>query len=73
MNTMLIRSLMPSLPVQPPAGQHRVYDRWRQRERARDTARTTFTNAEDVTGRCVGGALNTDIGTRVRPPRPKSP
>jgi len=73
MNIMLIRSPMPALLVAPPAGQHRVCHRWRQRDHARGAARTSFTDAQDVITSCPGSTLNTNIGMRVRLARPQSP
>jgi hypothetical protein len=64
MNFMLVRGPMPALLVQVPAGQHRVYDRWRRRNHARGAQRTSFTDREHVTG-SAGATSNTNLGMRV--------
>jgi hypothetical protein len=73
MNTMLIQSLMSSLLVQSSAGPHRVYRRCRHRDRVRSAARTSFTDGQDVIGRCLGDTSNTDFAIRVLPAWFKSP
>jgi hypothetical protein len=75
MNTMLIQSPMSSLLVQSSAGLHRVYSRCRlrDRDRTRGVARTSFTDGQDVIGRCPDDTSNTDFAIRVRPAWLKSP
>jgi hypothetical protein len=73
MNIMLIRSQMPALLHAPPAGQHRVCHRQRQRERALGATRTSSVDGEGITGSCPGGTLNANIAMRVRLVRLESP
>jgi hypothetical protein len=73
MNIMFIRSPMPALLVQLPAGHHRAYDRWRRRDRARRAHRTSFTDGECVTGSRAGRTSNSDLGLRLRLATLKSP
>jgi hypothetical protein len=73
MNSMLIQRSMPALLAQPPAGQHCACARWRQRDRAPDTAPTSFIDADGVTGNDLGATLTTGIALRVKLARPESP
>jgi hypothetical protein len=73
MNIMLIQCSMPALLAQPPTGQHCVCGRWRHRDRAPDTARTSLIDSEGVTGSWLGGTLTTAIEQHARPARLESP
>ena len=75
MNSMLIQCSMrlPALLDQPPAGQHCACDRRWHRDSARDTARTSFADANRVTGKGLGGMLTAGIELHARLARLESP
>ena len=75
MNIMLIqRSVrLPALLDQAPAGQRCARDCWRHRDRAPDTVRTSFIDADAVTGSWLGGTLTTGIEQYARLARLESP
>jgi hypothetical protein len=75
MNIMLTHCSMrlPTLLDQPPAGQRCACYRWQHRDRARDTARTSFIDADGVTGNGLGGMLTTGIDLHARLTRLESP
>ena len=75
MNSMLIQCSMrlPALLDQPPAGQRCACDRRWHRDSTRDTVRTSFIDADSVTGNGLGGALTTGIAPHVRLAQLESP
>ena len=75
MNIMLVQCSMrlPAPLDQPPAGQRCACYRGRHRDRARDTARTSFIDAHVVTGDGLGGSVTTAVGIHARPARLESP
>jgi len=75
MNIMLIQCSMrlPVLLDQPPPGQNCACDRWRHRDRARDTARTSFIDADGVTDSWLGSTLTTGFEQYARPAWLESP
>jgi len=75
MNSMLIQRLMclPARLDQPPAKRCCACCCRRHRDRARDTARTSFIDADDLTGSWLGGTLTTSIEQHARLARLESP
>ena len=75
MNIVLIqRSVrLPALLDQAPAGQRCARDCWRHRDRASDTVRTSFIDADGVTDSWFGGTLTTGFEQYARPAWLESP
>lgn len=75
MNSMLIQCSMrlPALLDQPPAEQRCVFDRCWHGNGDRDTARTSFIDADSFTGNGLGGTLTTGIEQHTRLARIESP
>jgi len=75
MNSMLIQrsKRLPAWLDQPPLGHSCVRCRWRHRDRARDTARTSFINVHRVTGNGIGGTFTAGIEPHVQLARLESP
>jgi len=64
---------MPALLAQPPAGQHCAFDRWRQRDRAPDTAPNSSIDADGVAASGLGGTLTIGIALHLKLARLESP